>query len=142
MLSGTTLSEILRVLVVDDHAGMIARAAAVLTPRCSVVGTATDGVTALAAAADLQPDVIVLDISMPGMNGFEVAERLRASGCSAAVVFLSAYDDEEFVTTAWAVGGTAYVLKRRLSSELLNAVLNACGRRGHRPPSGSGAADA
>lgn len=129
------MSEVRRVLVVDDHSGMLARTAAVLANACTVVGTACDGPTALEAAAALQPDVIVLDISMPGMNGFEVAARLRAAGCRAAVVFLSAYDDGEFVAAAEAAGAAGYVLKRQINSELVRAVLTAgTGRSAPAPP--------
>ncbi len=62
-----------RVLLVDDNEAVLTRASAVLTPGCIIVGSAKDGPTALKAAESLQPDVIVLDISMPGMTGLEVA---------------------------------------------------------------------
>lgn len=133
MPSDTTLSDV-RVLLVDDHAGMLARTASVLARECTVVGTATDGATALDAATKLQPDVIVLDISMPGMNGFEVAARLRAAGSRAAVVFLSAYDDEEFMAAALAAGAAGYVLKQCLSSQLMGAVRSAGATGALTPP--------
>jgi DNA-binding NarL/FixJ family response regulator len=101
---------------------MLNRVAAVLTPRCDVVGAVSDGPAALRAAESLRPEVIVLDISMPGMTGLEVASRLRASGSTAAVVFLTVHDDEEFVTAAKAAGGIGYVVKRRLGTDLLHAV--------------------
>lgn len=129
------MSEVLRVLVVDDHSGMLARTAAVLSANCTVVGTAGDGQAALEAAATLQPDVIVLDISMRGMNGFEVAARLRAAGSRAAVVFLSAYDDAEFVAAAMAAGAAGYVLKPQINTELVRAVLTASAARSATPPS-------
>ena len=71
------------------------------------------------------PDVIVLDISMPGMNGFEVASRLRQTGSKAALVFLTVHDDGDFVAAAKAVGGIGYVVKSRLVSDLALAVLEA-----------------
>jgi DNA-binding NarL/FixJ family response regulator len=114
-----------RVLIVDDHEGMLTRAAAVLSSGCEVVGTVKDGQAALEAADALHPDVIVLDISMPGMTGFDVARRLRESGCTAAVVFLTVHDDEEFVVRARAVGGLGYVAKPRLAADLVPAVRDA-----------------
>jgi len=90
-----------------------------------VVGTVKDGLAALTAAGALLPDVIVLDISMPGMNGFEVAARLRQTGSKAALVFLTVHNDEDFVAEAKAVGGIGYVVKSRLVSDLTLAVLEA-----------------
>jgi DNA-binding NarL/FixJ family response regulator len=125
MQSNVTSSERLRVLLVDDNETMLSRAAAVLTPGCMVVGTATDGRAALDAAAALQPDVIVLDISMPGMSGLEVASALRASGSRAAVVFLTVHDEEEFRLAARAAGAVGYVVKPRLAADLMRAVREA-----------------
>ena len=119
------MSEPLRVLLIDDNAAMLARARAVLTPGCTIVGSATDGPSALAAAQALEPQVIVLDISMPGMTGLEVALRLRKSGSKAAMVFLTVHDEEEFVAAARAAGGIGYVVKPRLSCDLMLAVREA-----------------
>ena len=129
MQSSTTSSEPARVLLVDDNDAMLARAAAVLTPGCVIVGTVKDGAAALEAAQALRPDVIVLDICMPGMTGFEVASRLRDRGSTAAVVFLTILQDEEFVLAAKAAGGIGYVVKRRLVSDLSLAVREARARR-------------
>jgi len=110
------------VLLVDDNDAIRARAAAALTPRCDVVGSVKDGSTALVAVSDLRPDVVVLDISMPGMSGFEVAVYLRKALSTPAIVFLSVHEDEEFVLASERTGGIGYVLKRRLASDLLLAV--------------------
>ena len=114
-----------RVLLVDDNEAVLARTAAVLTPGCIIVGSAKDGPTAIKAAASLQPEVIVLDISMPGMTGLEVASLLRKAQSTAAVVFLTVHDEEEFVHAAKAVGGIGYVIKPRIASDLMKAVLEA-----------------
>ena len=119
----------IRVLVVDDNQAMLARAASVLTATCIVVGQVQDGVAALVAAAVLVPDVIVLDISMPGMSGLEVAAALRAAGSVAAIVFLTVHDDAELVAAAQAAGGIGYVIKDRLVSDLPHAVSEASARR-------------
>ena len=124
------LSDQLRVLLVDDNDAMLARAGSVLASDCTVVGTAKDGPAALEAAGLLRPDVIVLDISLPGMTGFEIATRLRQEGSTAAVVFLTVHDGEEFVEAASAAGGLGYVVKTRLMSDLRHAVQEArAGRR-------------
>jgi len=129
MPSSTTSSEVTRVLIVDDNEEMLSRAAAVLGSGCVVVAAVTNGPAALKAAGSLRPDVIVLDIGMVGMNGFEVAARLRDSGSTAAVVFFTVHDDEEFVNAAKAVGGMGYVVKPRLAADLLLAVREAKARR-------------
>lgn len=125
MPSSITSSEPARVLLVDDNEAMLARAAAALTPDCVVVGTVSNGRAALDAARTLRPDVIVLDIAMPGMNGLEVAACLREAGCTAPVVFLTVHNEEELVVAAQAVGGTGYVVKPRLASDLVRAIREA-----------------
>ena len=119
-----------RVLLVDDNEAILTRAAGVLNTSCTIVGTEIDGRAAIDAAATLQPDVIVLDISMPGMNGFEVAASLREAGSTAALIFLTAHQDEEFIAAARGAGTLGYVVKPRLSTDLEYAVREAhAGRR-------------
>ena len=89
-----------------------------------------NGRGALDAAATLQPDVIVLDVSMPGMNGFEVAASLREAGSTMAVIFLTAHHDEELIAVALAGGALGYVVKQRLVTDLEDAVREA--HRGRR----------
>ena len=114
-----------RVLLVDDNQAILDRAVAMLSYACVIVGTVKDGPAALDAMASLRPDVLVLDISMPGMNGFEVASRLRSSGSRVPIVFLTVHDDEELVRAAQAAGGIGYVVKFRIPSDLLTAVTEA-----------------
>jgi DNA-binding NarL/FixJ family response regulator len=125
MQSSDTSSEPTRVLLADDNDAMLARASTVLAPACAIVGAVKDGRAALDAAARLSPDVIVLDISMPGMSGLEVATALRKAGSKAAIVFLTVHDDEEFVLAARGAGAIGYVIKSRLGSDLLHAVREA-----------------
>ena len=114
-----------RVLLVDDNPATLARIARTLAPGCVIVGAITDGQAALAAARDLSPDVIVLDISMPGMSGFELATRLRQVGSTASLVFLTVHDDREFILAAKDAGALGYVEKPRLALDLLHAVREA-----------------
>jgi len=119
-----------RVLLVDDNEEILDRAAAVLTRSCVVVGTATNGPAAIESVRALRPDVVVLDISMPGMSGLEVAGRLRRAGSTVAIVFLTIHDDEELVRAAEAAGGIGYVAKTMLPCSLVTAVSEArAGRR-------------
>ena len=105
----------------------------VLTPACVIAGKVHDGNAALRAAETLRPDVIVLDISMQDMTGLEVAGHLREAGSTAALVFLTAHDDEAFERAAQSLGAAGYVLKSRLASDLLSAVQGARGPRRFEP---------
>jgi DNA-binding NarL/FixJ family response regulator len=129
MPSGTSSSDLVRVLLVDDNPAMLARAAAVLASGCVVVGSATDGPSAVKAALALRPDVIVLDISMPGMSGLDVAIRLRTVGSTAPVVFLTIHDEDEIVAAAKTCGACGYVVKSRLACDLSVAVHEASAGR-------------
>jgi signal transduction histidine kinase/ActR/RegA family two-component response regulator len=122
-----------RVLLVDDNDGMLDRASEVLTPACVIAGKVHDGKAALKAAEILRPDVIVLDISLHDMTGLEVAGQLREAGSTAALVFLTAHDDEAYERAAQALGAAGYVLKSRLASDLLPAVQGARGRQRFEP---------
>jgi DNA-binding NarL/FixJ family response regulator len=119
------LSNRARALLADDHAAILERAAQALGRDHQIVGTVTNGLDALEAAARLLPDVIVLDISMPGMTGLEVASRLRDAGNTAVIVFLTVHEDQEFVDAARATGAAGYVVKSRLASDLAKAVAEA-----------------
>src|SRR4030095_7895895 len=125
-----TATDQARVLLVDDNQDILDRAAAILSPACTVVGAVKDGLAALKSVPALRPDVIVLDISMPGMSGLEVAGRLRRAGSMVPIVFLTIHDDEELVQAAQAAGGIGYVAKTMLPSDLIIAINEACaGRR-------------
>jgi DNA-binding NarL/FixJ family response regulator len=113
------------VLLVDDNPAMLARAKSVLSRGCEVIGSARSGAAALEAAASLTPEVVVLDISMPGMSGLEVASRLKSAGSTAAIVFLTVHEDEAVVRAAQAAGGLGYVVKSKLASDLEQAVIAA-----------------
>ncbi len=112
----------IRVLLADDHEAMLERIARLLKTECDVVGTATDGQEALEAAQDLKPDVLVLDISMPVMNGIETAYRLKVAGTDVRIVFLTVHDDPDFAREALEAGGLGYVIKTRIASDLMMAI--------------------
>jgi len=114
-----------RVLLVDDNTAILDRTASVLSVDCVIVGQVTDGRSVLEAVHRLQPDVVVLDISLPDMSGLDVAGHLRRAGSSVAIVFLTVHEGDEFVRAAQIAGGLGYVMKPRLASDLTAAVLEA-----------------
>jgi two-component system response regulator AlgR len=116
-----------RVLLVDDIPEVSEYCAGILQDEYEVVGIAQSGEAALSAAALVAPDVIVLDISMPGLDGIEVAKRLRSSGSRAVIVFLSAED--HLLGPALQAGGSAYVSKSLAVSHLLRAISEALAGR-------------
>jgi DNA-binding NarL/FixJ family response regulator len=109
-----------RVLVADDHAVVREGIRTVLaaTPDFDVVGEAGDGVEALAMTRTLQPDVLVLDLTMPGKSGLEVAGELRSEHETVRVLILSMHDHPEYVLEAVRVGAAGYVLKDAQPEEL------------------------
>jgi DNA-binding NarL/FixJ family response regulator len=113
------------VLLADDHEEFLAAVVRHLEPHFEVVRAVGNGQTLLEEAVRLQPDLIVLDISMPGLSGLEVARRLRALRSSARIVFLTVHADSDFVHAAFAVGALGYVLKSELASELLACLRHA-----------------
>ena len=111
-----------RVLLADDHPAMLALTAAALAGECLVVGSVGDGRALLAEAERLRPDVIVLDITMPRLDGIEAARQLRGSQWPARLVFLTVYEDADFAQAALDAGGLGFVVKARLASDLLPAI--------------------
>jgi len=98
------------------------RVSRVLEKEFELLDAVTDGQALLEAASKLKPDLCLLDISMPVVNGFEVATRLRKSGSKAKIVFLSIHEDLDFVHAAFEAGASAYVIKRRMGRDLLAAI--------------------
>ncbi len=119
----------IRVLLADDHEGMLDRLARLLETEYNVVGTAIDGQQALEAAQDLKPDVLVLDISMPVINGIETAHRLKLAGAEARIVFLTVHADPDFAKEALEAGALGYVIKSRIVSDLMIAINEVCAGR-------------
>jgi DNA-binding NarL/FixJ family response regulator len=112
------------VLIVDDHAAFRVAARRVLERAgYEVVAAAADGETALRAVADLRPDVVVLDVQMPGIDGFEVAARLSEAGDAPAIVLISSRDSADFGGLVGASGARGFILKDELSGPALAALL-------------------
>ncbi len=112
------------VLIVDDHPGFRATARRLLESEgYAVVGEAADGAAALAAVAELSPDVVLLDVQLPDIDGFEVTSRLTRAGASAAVVLVSSRDGDDYGSLAGDSGARGFIAKSDLSGAALEELL-------------------
>ena len=111
-----------RVLLADDHTLLLGALEKLLSEECDVVGQVSDGRALVAAAEDLKPDVIVLDISMPLLNGVEAARQIKQKLKSVKLVFLTMNEDADLAAEAFRAGASAYLLKRSTTSELPLAI--------------------
>jgi DNA-binding NarL/FixJ family response regulator len=114
-----------RVVIADDHSGIVEQVAGLLRPEFDVVATAKDGISALDCIRRLDPDIALLDLYMPGMNGLDVVRTLKESSCRTATVIMTGYNDPELAKAAIAAGARAFVAKSHLTQDLLPAMLGA-----------------
>ena len=112
----------LRVLVADDLPEILEYVGELLRDHYEVIGSVANGQQALRATLTLNPDILVLDISMPVLNGFEVARSLQESNCRAKIVFFTMHEDHDYLDAAFSCGASGYVLKSRASTDLLPAL--------------------
>ena len=129
----------LRVLIADDHRLVRESLVAVLEAGncCVVVGQAANGLDALALAAELDPDVAIIDISMPNLGGLEVVRRLRADSPRTRVLVLTMHEEQEYLLQAVRAGAAGFLLKDSPTAELIAAVANVGAGRGHFSPQSS-----
>jgi len=125
----------IRVLLADDHGDVLDTVARLLVPEFDVVGTVTSGKDLLSAAERLKPDVVIVDISMPILNGIEAVRRLMESGSQAQVVFLTVHESSDYVRAALATGALGYVVKPRLGVDLSVAIKEVHAGRSYLSPS-------
>ncbi len=111
-----------RILLADDHRGMLETVKRMLADDFNVVGTVENGEQAVKAVAILNPDIVILDIVMPGMSGIEAAAHLRKSGFAGKLIFLTGHAQADFVTAAFSAGALAYVVKARVIPDLTDAI--------------------
>lgn len=112
----------IRIVIADDNLQVREKVVQLLLPDCDVVGTHANGQAALEAVLGLNPDIALLDISMPLMSGIEVAHELRTRESGTKVVFLTVHEDIDFVNAAFDAGASAYVVKSQMASDLHTAI--------------------
>lgn len=120
-----------RILLVDDHPAYLERARALLEllDGAEVVGIALSGAEAITLAANLRPDLVLLDFQMPGLNGIETTRRLKASDPSLQVVIVTAHDDVAYRTAAASAGADGWIPKTEIADRIAG-VLDAIDRGG------------
>ncbi|HEY5521637.1 MAG TPA: response regulator transcription factor [Desulfuromonadaceae bacterium] len=114
----------MRVLLTDDHAILIEGLRAYLSyyDDVEVVGEAHDGAEALASVAELQPDIVLMDIAMPGINGITATRLIREQYPQTRVLVLTQHEEKQYVLALLKAGASGYILKRALGSDLINAL--------------------
>lgn len=110
------------VLLVDDNRGLLELLVGMLQKSYKIAAALSSGAAVVEQAAALLPDLIILDISLGDMSGFEVARRLNKAGCPAKIIFLSLHEDMDFVGAAFGLGASGYVFKSRLTTDLEIAI--------------------
>jgi DNA-binding NarL/FixJ family response regulator len=111
-----------RILLADDHKEMRECVVRMLEEEFEILDAVENGEQILEAAVKLRPDVCLLDISMPLINGIEAATRLKEAGLGSKVIFLTIHEDIDFVHAALKSGASGYVMKRRIASDLATAI--------------------
>ena len=114
----------IRILIADDHGLIRAGLRALLkdAPDLEVVGEAEDGISVLSLAAELKPDIVLMDISMPGMTGIEATQKLREISPTTRVLALTVHEDEGMLRKMIRAGAHGYIIKRAVESDLLQAI--------------------
>src|SRR5262245_40001847 len=120
-MRGKLLSRV-RILVADDHTVLVNSVVRLLSKHYDIVATVNDGRAVLEAVGSIEPDVLVLDISMPVITGIECARTLQKNGSKVKIVFLTVHNDPEFVRVAREVGALGYVLKAQMRTDLPEAI--------------------
>lgn len=112
------------ILHADDNSGILSHVGKMLEKEkdYKLIAAISDGATVVRNSLLLKPDVIILDISMGEISGINIARQLRDSGCRARIIFLTVHEDADYMNAAMGAGGSAYVVKSRLSLDLLSAI--------------------
>jgi DNA-binding NarL/FixJ family response regulator len=111
-----------RVLLADDHQMLVDALRSILEPQCEVVGTVSDGRSLLAAAEKLRPDVIVIDIAMPQLNGLDAGRQLKQKMPGVKLIYMTMNEDPYLIGEAFRAGASAFLLKQAAGVELIDAI--------------------
>jgi DNA-binding NarL/FixJ family response regulator len=111
-----------RILLADDHSPLLEAAIDLVRPHFDIVGTVTDGATLVSEALRLNPDVIIVDITMPVLNGIEAVQKLVQSGSTAKCIFLTIHSSQEFVQACLDAGARGFVSKSKMKAHLIPAI--------------------
>ncbi len=114
--------EKIRILLADDHKPVMDAVSHILSREFDVVGAVGDGQTLLDETERLQPDLLVVDISMPVVNGIEAVRRLKEASSEVKVVFLTVHENADYAREAFAAGALGYVIKSRIASDLVDTI--------------------
>jgi DNA-binding NarL/FixJ family response regulator len=115
----------IRIFLADDHPAMLEKIADLLENTYEIVGTAPDGRTALNEVVRQCPDILLMDISMPDMNGIDAAENLIRLHTKTKIIFLTVHDDPDFVKAALSTGAAGYVIKSHMATDIFPAIREA-----------------
>jgi DNA-binding NarL/FixJ family response regulator len=118
----STVKERLRVLLADDNPAILEAVKLMLQEDFQIVGMLEQSSAVLREVPELNPDVLILDISMENLNGFEITRRLKEQKCPAKIIFLTVHEDLNFIRAALDAGATGYVFKSRMNSDLRTAI--------------------
>lgn len=113
------------IIIADDHAVLRSGLKALLncTPQFEVIGEAGNGLEAIQLVEACRPDILILDLAMPDMNGVDCIKEIRSRGLPCPILVLTMYDDEEFIQEVMRAGANGYVLKKSADTELMEAIL-------------------
>lgn len=114
-----------RVLLADDHPDVLEKVTHLLEQEYEIVGKVSDGDSLVSSYSRLKPDVLVIDITMPILDGIQAAKKLKQEGCESKIVFLTVHSDPDYARACLATGAFGYVVKARMSTDLPRAIKEA-----------------
>jgi len=116
------------VVLADDHLGMLDKVTEILGEEVRIVARVRDGISSVHAAREFKPDILLLDVAMPGLNGIEAAREVRRFGLASSIIFLTVQHDADYIQISREMGAS-YVLKSKMNTDLLVAIQEALAGR-------------